>query len=207
MMHKRKIYILIIALLLGFFIIIQTRSFHDANELLVRDMDSNIFQEIHILKTKNEDLRKEIEELESTLARFTDQNLALEAIQDEIEKYEKLTGDISVFGPGVTVTINEEITTPWLIDLINDFFNSGAQAVAINGIRIVNKTVGFDTLPLGQILLNGSIISPPYSFIVLGEPNSLTSIFNLPGGIFDRIKATFPSMEIDIISKEILQIG
>lgn len=206
-MHKRKIYILIIALFLGFFIIIQTRSFHDANELLVRDMDSNIFQEIHILKTKNEDLRKEIEELESTLARFTDQNLALEAIQDEIEKYEKLTGDISVFGPGVTVTINEEITTPWLIDLINDFFNSGAQAVAINGIRIVNKTVGFDTLPLGQILLNGSIISPPYSFIVLGEPNSLTSIFNLPGGIFDRIKATFPSMEIDIISKEILQIG
>lgn len=206
-MHKRKIYILIIALFLGFFIIVQTRSFEDAHELLVRDIDSNIFQEIHILKTKNEDLRKEIEELESTLARFTDQNLALEAIQDEIEKYEKLTGDISVFGPGVIVTINEEITTPWLIDLINDFFNSGAQAVAINGIRIVNKTVGFDTLPLGQILLNGSIISPPYSFIVLGEPNSLTSIFNLPGGIFDRIKAAFPSMEIDIISKEILQIG
>ena len=48
-------------------------------------------------------------------------------------------------------------------------FNSTAQAVSINGIRITNQTAGFDVLPKGQIFLNGSILTYPYIFEAIGE--------------------------------------
>lgn len=206
MTDKKKIYILTTAVLLGFFAVVQSRSFKNV-DFLLRDAESNIFQEISILKQKNEDLKSEISELELALAQLADQNLALQAIEDEIKKYSKLGGSLSIFGPGLTVTIDGTIATPWIVDLVNDFFNSGAQSVAINGIRLVNSTIGFDTLPQGQILLNGSILSPPYIFDVIGESSSLNNILELPGGVFDRLKSAFPGIKIETVSKEIIQMG
>lgn len=206
MTDKKKIYILVTAVLLGFFAVVQSRSYGNV-DFLLRDAESNIFQEIRILKQKNEDLKSEISELELTLSQLADQNLALQAIEDEIKKYRKLSGGLSIFGPGLTVTIDGTITTPWMIDLVNDFFSSGAQAVAVNGIRLVNPTIGFDTLPQGQILLNGSILSPPYVFDVIGESSSLKNILELPGGVFDRLKSAFPGIKIETVSKDIIQMG
>lgn len=202
----RHIYILISASLIGFFLIIQMRSFEDVNDLLLRDQESNIFQEIRILTEKNEDLNAEVISLEDTYAHITDQNDILDSVEDEIEKYQKLNGEKSIFGPGITVKLEGDITTPWITDLINDFFNSGAQAVAINGIRITNRTVGFDTLPQGQILLNGSILSAPYFFDVIGESQVLSDILQLKGGIFDRLQNNFPNLKIEITRKEVIQM-
>jgi len=187
-------------------LIIQMRSFEDVNDLLLRDQESNIFQEIRILTEKNEDLNAEVISLEDTYAHITDQNDILDSVEDEIEKYQKLNGEKSIFGPGITVKLEGDITTPWITDLINDFFNSGAQAVAINGIRITNRTVGFDTLPQGQILLNGSILSAPYFFDVIGESQVLSDILQLKGGIFDRLQNNFPNLKIEITRKEVIQM-
>lgn len=206
MTDKKKIYILVTAVLLGFFAVVQSRSYENV-DFLLRDAESNIFQEIRILKQKNEDLKSEISELELTLSQLADQNLALKAIEDEIKKYRKLSGGLSIFGPGLTVTIDGTITTPWIVDLVNDFFSSGAQAVAVNGIRLANPTTGFDTLPQGQILLNGSILSPPYVFDVIGESSSLKNILEVPGGVFDRLKSAFPGVKIETVSKDIIQMG
>ena len=203
---EKKIYILVTAIVLGLFIVIQSRSYKVADNLLARDMASNIFQEIKILKVTNNNLDTEIDNLQENLNQLTDQNSALSSIEKEIEKYEKLAGDSPIVGPGVTVTVNGELTKPWLIDMTNEFFNSGAQAVSINGIRLTNATMGFDTLPQGQVLLNGSILSSPYVFNVIGEPVTLIGIFELPGGIFDRVQGSFPKAAIQTERKEIIQI-
>lgn len=195
------------ALIFGFLLVVQGRSFDQVNDVYVRDMESNIFQEINILKDKNRDLRVEIDALNADLEQLSGQGQALDVIQSEIEKYEKLSGRYSVFGPGITVTIAGDITTPWAIDLINNFFNSGAEAIAVNGIRITNTSVGFDTLPKGQILLNGSILAPPFVFDVVGEPATLFDTFTLKGGILDKLKKTFPDLAIGITKKEVIQMG
>lgn len=207
MIEKDRAYVLLAALILGLFIVLQGRAYKNVNDLLLRDAKSNIFQEIKVLKEKNNNLRKEIDELERTFEQLADQNSSLEAIEEEIKKYQKLSGKFGIFGPGIEVAINGNITTPWAIDLINEFFNSGAEAVSVNGIRLVNKTIGFDTLPQGQILLNGSILSPPYTFNVLGEPSTLLKALNLPEGIFARLTKAFPSLKIGAITKEIIQMN
>lgn len=205
-MSLKKVFIAISAAALGFLIVSQIRSFSGVDEFLARDSQSNVFMEIRILKEKNDDLKGEISGLESGLKSLNDQNLALEVIDKEIEKYTKLSGKSPIFGPGISVSIDSKITTPWMIDLINEFFNSGAQAVSVNGMRITNQTSGFDTLPQGQIFLNSSILSFPYVFNVIGEPSTIETVLTLPGGIFDRIMATFPGVVIETIQKEIIQM-
>lgn len=206
-MLGRKFSIMLTAILLGFFITTQSRSFDSLNELIMRDSQSNIFQEIMILKEKNEDLGDEIDELSSTLEQLADQNLALFAIQEEISKYQKLIGDYPLFGPGIEITMNGEITAPWIIDLMNELLSTGAQAVSVNGIRITNSTAGFDVLPQGQILLNGTILSEPYVFGAIGKSSTIIDVLELPGGIFDRFEASFPGMKIETEMKEFIQMS
>lgn len=205
-MEGKKIYIVIVAMILGILIVAQIRSFADINSLFIRDTQSNIFQEIMILKDKNKDLGSEIDRLEITLQQLRNQNSALEAINEEIEKYKKITGDFSIFGPGIRLTINAELTTPWVIDLVNEFFNTGVQAVSVNGIRLTNKSVGFDTLPQRQILLNGIIVYSPFVFNVIGESSLIVDVLELPGGIMDRLEVAFPDIEVDVEIKEIIQM-
>lgn len=203
---KTKIYVILTASFLGIFIGVQSRSFEDVNAILLRDMNSNIFQEIKILKEKNEDLKKEITSLEESIGQFKNQDSALKAIEEEIMKYTKLSGEVPVFGPGISLKLDRGITTPWMIDLINELFASGAQAVSVNGIRLSNKSVGFDTLPQGQMVLNGSILSPPFEFKAIGESSALETNLSVKNGILERLKTTFKDLKSEISRKDTLQI-
>ncbi len=202
-----KYYIFATAIILGFLISLQSKSYESVEAEYLRDVHSNIFQEIKILKDKNESLRQEISDLERNIEDFSDQNLALQAVESQISRYTKLSGRSSIFGAGITVSIGGDISTPWIVDLVNAFFNAGAEAVSVNGIRLVNGTLGFDTLPRGQILLNGSILSSPYVFNVIGEPSDMITILELPGGIFSRLSSAIPELSIVTEQREVIQMN
>ena len=206
-MKDRENYIFIIAIIFGFLLIIQNRSYDNVNELFTRDVSSNIFQEIKTLKDGNTDLRNEVNNLEGLTIQLSDQNLALKAIEEEIKKYKKLNGKSPIYGSGVRIEIQADIDSNWLVDFINELFNSTAQAVSINGIRITKQTAGFDVLPKGQIFLNGSILTAPYVFEAIGEGSSILGILELPGGIFDRIEASFQEVEIKTELKELVEMN
>lgn len=206
-MPIKKILLAFVSLCMGFLLAIQAKSFENVNAILARDSSSNVFQEIQILKQKNADLDAEITQLQSTIDQLKNQDSALKAIDEQIKKYRKLTGQNKIFGPGITIKLDGNITTPWVIDLVNELFSSGAEAIDLNGIRLVNDTTGFDTLPQGQILLNGSIISSPYVFNIIGEASVLALAPVSPGAIFDRIESAFPGIRIEITKKDFIEMN
>ncbi len=206
-MPGNKIYIMVVGIVFGILLITQLRSFLTVNDVFLRDAQSNIFQEIKILKDTNFNLRAEIDKLELNLNQLNDQNVALEVIEKEIAEYKSLSGQYPVFGPGASIVIEYDLTTPWVIDIINELFNSGAQAVSINGIRLTNKTFGFDTLPQGQILISGVILSSPYVFNFIGDSNVIIDAFDSPGAIFDRLEANFKNISIKVEKKDIIQMN
>lgn len=206
-MNERKFYILLVGIMLGFFIMAQSKSLSAVNDILERDNKSNVFQEIQILKEKNKSLKGEMSDLEANLELLSNQGEALKAINDEIEKYEKLSGQSPIFGPGVVVKLDGDISTQWLTDFINELWNTGAQAVDVNGIRLTNDTLGFDTLPQGQILLNGSILSSPYTIGFIGEYSVIMPNLEVSGGIFDRLRSSFPDLVITLDRKDILRMN
>ncbi len=206
-MSKKIIYLAFIGLFLGLLITVQIRSMLSLDDLYIRDSNTNVFEEIKILKNKNTDLRKEINTLEDVASQMTDQNLALDIIESDINRYKKLTGDYPIFGPGVVINIDGDIPAPWAVDLINEMFNAGAEAVSINGIRITNKTAGIDALPQGQLLVDGSILTSPYVFNLIGDTDKMLNIFKLSGGILDRIKIAFPEIIINSSGSKVIEMN
>lgn len=205
MKNSKVIFTVLLGAIVGFVLVIQIKSFKEI-DVLLRDQQSNVFQEIKILKEKNESLKGEVALLEANVLKLNDQSSAISAVEEEISKYQKLSGSSSVYGTGLSIIVGGEISTFWMIDLVNEIFAAGAQAVAVNGIRLTNRTVGFDTLPQGQILLNGSILTTPYEIEVIGEANVLMNILTIKGGILDRLKARFPSLKLEVTPKEIVQM-
>lgn len=196
-----------ISFLVAIILVIQAKSLELVEGSLLRDEVSSVFTKIQLLYERNSELEKEIELLENNLEQLSNQDSALEAIAAEITDLEKLSGEKIVFGKGLVVKINGDISGPWLIDLVNDFFASGAEAVSINGIRLVNNTIGFDTLPQGQILIKGSsIISQPFEFELLGESKTMLDYLTLPGGIIERLENAFAETEVVIEEREVIEI-
>lgn len=204
---KKKEILLFFGLVLGFLFVTQGKSMFDAKESIIRDSGSSVFQEIKILKDKNKALSKEVEELTNNLSDLSDMDLAVEAIKQDIEKFKKLSGKYPIFGSGVEVIISAQIQVPFIIDLVNELYNSGASAVSINGIRLSNLTSGIDVMPNGQLFIDSFVLSSPYKISALGDSKTITDILYASGGIVDRIKKTNPGLDIIVQSKDIIQMN
>lgn len=196
--------IIITGILLGFLVVLQSRSFGGVQDKLARDSRANVFREIQILKTTNENLGEEIADLEVQLAKASDQELALKALQDEIVKDKIIAGHVDVSGPGVELTIKNNLPALWFTDIVNELWSAGAEAISVNDVRLTNSSVGFDTLPNGQISLNGVILTAPYHFRGIGEKKVLSEALSQPGGIVQRIKESVAGAEITIDQKDLI---
>ncbi len=200
-----SIYLFLVSVVFGAVIVTQSNSVKNLNELELRDNRSNIFQEIMILKQKNEDLREEISELEDTLNEFDNDISVLESVEDETKKYRKLSGEYPIFGSGVKMTLKGPVSTPLVVDLVNELFNVGAQAVSVNGIRITNRVIGFESTPLGQLYINGSLLSEPYELHAIGKASVLEEALETPGGLIDRLDES-ENFEVTVEAQEVIQM-
>lgn len=200
---KNQLSILITAVLLGFLIMLQARSFGDVSDVLNRNTRTDIFKEIQVLKTTNEGLADEINNLESQLSKTSNNQEALEGVRSQIASYELLTGKKDISGPGVQVKIRGQIKSLWLIDMVNELLSSGAEAVSINSIRLTNKTNGFDTIPNGQILLNSVILNEPYVIEAIGDKDVMDTALSQQQGIIDRMKQ-LSGVEVSLEKKDLI---
>jgi uncharacterized protein YlxW (UPF0749 family) len=203
-MKYRDLTIIITGILLGFLVVLQSRSFGGVQDRIARDSRANVFRELQILKTTNENLADEIKGLEEQLANASDQELALKALQDEIRKNRIISGYMDVSGPGVELNVVNGLPALWFTDIANELWAAGAEALSVNNIRITNSTVGFDTLPNGQISLNGVILTAPYHFNAIGDKKTLSEALSQPGGIIQRIKDAVPGVEIKLELKDVI---
>lgn len=193
-------------LVLGFLIITQARYFTSYVSSVGRDSSENIFRKIQILKTTNDELADVVADLEFQLEEVSGQADALKSIEREITKNKMIAGDIKVFGPGIEIKIENDISAIWFTDLVNEMLSSGAEAISINNIRLTDATIGFDTLPNGQIMVNNVILNPPYTFNAIGDRLNLKQALESTGGIMERLKAAYVDLKITIKEKDRIEM-
>ncbi|MBN1494666.1 DUF881 domain-containing protein [Candidatus Peregrinibacteria bacterium] len=194
-------------LLLGFLLITQSRYFTSYVTTLGRDSGENVFRKIQMLKTSNNDLAEEISKLELQLQEVSNQALALETINKDIQKNKLITGDIAIYGPGIEIEIGTQLSDIWFTDIVNELFAAGVQAVSINSLRLTDTTIGFDKLPNGQIMLNNVILTPPYKFAVIGEKTNIKQVIETSGGIIERLKSTYQDFNYKITEKDRIEMS
>ncbi|MET8815938.1 DUF881 domain-containing protein [Streptomyces sp. NPDC004549] len=191
----------IVALLLfglGFGLAIQVASNSDSDsalrgarqEDLVRILDE-LDDRTQRLEDEKQGLEKQREELQSS----SDQ--AAEARKQTAEKEKQLgilAGTVAAQGPGITMTIDDAkgtVESDMLLDAIQELRAAGAEAIQINGVRVVANTYLTDS---GKtVSVDGNKIAAPYRFKVIGKPQDLEPALNIPGGVvqtFEKEQAT-----------------
>ena len=189
------------SLLLGVFLVIQSRSFIGVTIVNTRDSASNMFRELQILRDTNKGLMSETSSLEEVLVKTKDSSLSLKALEDEIRKFEIITGSVPIQGAGVRVSVPEGAEAEALVDLVNELFNAGAEAISLNGVRLSGQSFGLDGIPSG-ILMKGNILSTPYVIMAIGDSLTLENTLRQVGGYLRRYEKKHPGKTLKIERKD-----
>jgi uncharacterized protein YlxW (UPF0749 family) len=114
--------------------------------------------------------------LRATVSDLSTQQRAAEA---RIERLRARTGFGGVRGPGIEVSLNSapdsadnDLVRDSDLTLLTDaLWAAGAEAISVNGQRL-NVLGAFRNVGI-QVLLNSQPINPPYTFDVVGDPDTL----------------------------------
>ncbi len=149
------------------------------------------------------DLREKQTALENVLAEGSGK---LQALNEELQKVKLLSGLTEVEGPGIFMMLqdskrrsNRAFESERLIVhdydlqmLVNELTASGAEAISINGQRVISRTAIRCVGP--AIMVNSVPVVPPFEILAIGDPGTLAGGLNLPGGYLDDLRATDPAM-------------
>ena len=105
-------------------------------------------------------------------------------VQREIDQLRLLSGEVPVSGPGITIAITRD-SHIWhldLVDLVNELWSSGAEAIAINEHRITVNT-HIQKNSQGGILVNNELLLFPIVITAIGNAHNLQMGLTFPGGL------------------------
>ena len=174
------------------------------------------------MKEKYNDIYEKIDvsqqELEETRKNATSSDKELKSIEEKINKYNILLGSTDVKGQGVRIILTDAVTNSLLkaiydpkeliihntdiLEVVNELKIAGAEAIEVNGQRILDNTV--IACDGNVIVINGEKVSSPFIINAIGFPERLAAL-NSEDGYLKRleqygIKSTFkPENEIVIV--------
>jgi len=152
------------------------------------------------LNEKRNTLEEEVENL-TKAKRSLDEKAAagyslVASLENELKQLKVITGTIPIHGPGVSITITGDSNLMYLdlIDLVNELWVSGAEAVSINGYRIENTTVisqAEDSNHRLIITINEEPLLTPVIIHAVGNPDTLEKGLTFTGGIIDSFNTLY----------------
>lgn len=163
------------------------------------DDNSGLRDELLSVQGKYETLYKELtdkeNQLEETRQTAATNNETDKENETEIKNNQRLLGLTEITGQGITITLSENkdvdssevlniseylVHEDDLLYIVNELFNSGADAISINDQRIVNTT---SILCDGNIVrINGKMVGVPITIKAIGYPERLDGALTRPGG-------------------------
>lgn len=151
-------------------------------------------------QSRNEDLQGELVRLREDLERYrkeaAENTASGEAMRGELEKLELTAGLVEVTGPGVTVVLtdsaavnttgNEQnylIHDSDLLSVINELRSAGAEAISLNGERLLSTSAVRCTGPV--VTVNGRQYASPFIIFAIGDPTTLYDALSMRSGVAD----------------------
>lgn len=133
-----------------------------------------------------DDLTSELRTLETDVLNTTVEG---RAVQGRLTRLGVASGADPVRGPGVRIEVSDgpadnpkaEVLDVDLQRMVNGLWVAGAEAISINGERVTNLTA--IRVAGASITVNLERISPPYTVLAVGDPDTLAARFvDTPGG-------------------------
>lgn len=206
-MKEKKAYIAIalVCVVLASAITLQIRTMKNENSEVAQSFANSELKDT-LLEWKEkadkaeEDLEKSVSQLEKIRQDTTANDNTSKEKQEELKKYNMITGLTDVEGNGIILTVSDSSTSNTTMDLsnlivhdtdlrnlVNELANAGAEAISINDERIVNSSCV--TCAGNVIQINGKRVGSPFEIKAIGNPESLYGAITRPGGYTSMLKS------------------
>lgn len=195
--------IAVVALAVGFLVAVQAAGSDDRPlSRLAAERPEDLTRILADLNTEADRLARELAELRVKLARYQgsarSDELAVRDARKALADLQVLTGTVAVEGPGVVVRVEDDggrVGWETLLDLIQELRDAGAEAIAVNGRRVVASTwLGPAD---GGAAVDGARIAPPYELEAIGPPEVIAGALDIPGGPLSVV-AALPAVSTEV---------
>lgn len=218
------ILITLICFIIGFTATLQIKSVWRNNAVMDSTTSSRLAtlqSEVLKLSQQNMELQEQANAYKNDLERFrseaSESSDYSKILSEDLEKAQLAAGITDVTGPGIIITINdstvrransdaaqaETIHDSDLLMLINELRNAEAEAISLNGQRIISTT---------EIRCSGSSVTvnnircyAPFIVKAIGSYSKMNSTLNMPEGFMDTM--TYWNIPVEVKRADNLAIA
>jgi uncharacterized protein YlxW (UPF0749 family) len=161
---------------------------------------TELTQLIANLTTGNDRLRDEIAELsgqEASLIAARDRGeTTVDQLTADLARIRAWAGLTPVTGQGIAITVSGAIGGDGIEDVLNELRNAGAEAIAVDGVRIVAGVVVAGGP--GELSVENRPIGDAFEIRVIGSPQILTGTLTRTGGVIAQVGAAYPAARLTV---------
>ena len=160
------------------------------------------------LTTGNDELRGEITDLTEQQTRLQEAHDRGETTVDDLAadlaRIRAWAGLAPVSGTGIAIIVRGPIGGDGLEDLLNELRNAGAEAISVDGVRIVAGAVVAGAP--GALSVENHAIGDAFEIRAIGSPQILTGTLTRTGGVVAQIGTTYPDARLTVTPVEQLTL-
>ncbi|MBL0887726.1 DUF881 domain-containing protein [Myceligenerans indicum] len=121
------------------------------------------------------------------------QDRAAREVAEQRAEYEGiLSGRLPAEGPGVVIEIQAgpgTVSAANMFNMLEELRNAGVEAQQLNDVRIVTSSHFEETVDeQHRILLDGRLLEPPYTWVAIGDPETVDRALEIPGGALPTLR-------------------
>jgi uncharacterized protein YlxW (UPF0749 family) len=167
---------------------LQSKSAQDLGSLVasLNDENDRLRAEISNLQQQRDELRADRASGVTSVAQ----------IQSDLGRIRAWSGLDPVAGRGVEITVNGEIEAASVDDLLNELRNAGAEAIAVEDLRVIARTT-VSGVP-GSLDVDGFLLRDPFTIRAIGRPEILVGSLTRVGGVIATLGATNPGATVTV---------
>lgn len=186
--------VVVACVVLGVVLVAQVRTTESLADRLDIEREEDLARILADLSTQSERFQNEITELRLTLFEFESSAeagaLARRNLERRLDDLAVLTGSVAVEGAGIVLDVADPegvVTQDLLVDVIQELRDAGAEAIAVDGHRLVASSAV--TTRDGALAIDRNPIAAPLRIAAIGVSDALIGGLEIPGGAMDALRA------------------
>lgn len=199
-----KVTIFTVCILLGFLLALQLKSvrFHQQQNT-VPSRNEELTQRLVEEQERNEQLTKQLDQYKEENEKFQQEAQKsggyATVLGEQLDRANILAGRSTVHGPGITVTLSDSTAAQTqgtdenafvvhdtdLLRVINELRAAGAEALSLNGERIIATSEIRCAGPV--VSINNRRYNIPFVIQAIGDPDTMEAALKMRGGVIDEL--------------------
>ncbi|HMA36533.1 MAG TPA: DUF881 domain-containing protein [Chloroflexia bacterium] len=198
---RARVLVSAVCLVLGILLVSQFRS-QRIDRSVISQSPNDQTSYLSQLYTSNEQQRASLEQLQAEVAKYEQTrnggSSSLLALIKDLQQLRMINGEVEVTGPGVEVRVTGgENVVQMIQDLVNELRNAGAEAVAVNGVRLVSRSVIEEDAD-HHLTVDKQPITSPYRLDAIGDAATLQTALERKGGVIALLQQQEQSVKLEI---------